>query len=118
MTARDEFLSVSNNKQQLITLIGDQLNKVGNIVIQTDANVNIIKKVVNTETLHSTTLIGEDKDLLMLLLLYCLPDLKPLYFRSDNQSRSNLKLYGINQMNHLGNKLYTQTIIPARLHRM
>jgi len=110
---RDEFLSIGSNKQQLITLIGDQLKEVGCTVIQAegDADVDIAKTAVNSTILHSTTLIGEDTDLLMLLLHYCMADGKPLYFRSDNQSRSNLKVYDINQMKHLlGNKLCTQLL--------
>ena len=106
----DEFLSVGSNKQQLIALIGELLKKVGCTVIQAlgDADVDIAKTAVDTTILHSTTLIGEDTDLLMFLLHYCIPDEKPLYFRSDNQARSNLKVYDINRMKHLlGNKLCT-----------
>ena len=110
---RDEFLSIRSNKQQLITLIGDQLKEVGCTVIQAegDADVDIAKTAVNSTILHSTTLIGEDTDLLMLLLHYCMSDGKPLYFRSDNQSRNNQKVYNINQMKHLlGSQLCTQLL--------
>ena len=109
----DEFLSVSSNKQQLIALIGEQLKKVCCTTIQAlgDADVDIAKTAVDTTILHSTTLIGEDTDLLMLLLHYCISDGKPLYFRSDNQSRSNLKVDDINRMKHLlGNKLCIQLL--------
>ena len=73
--------------------------------------MDIAKTAVNSTILHSTTLIGEDTDLLMLLLHYCMSDGKPLYFRSDNQSRNNQKVYNINQMKHLlGNQLCTQLL--------
>ena len=110
---RDEFLSVGSNKEQLIALIGDQLKKVGCTVIQAegDADVVIVKTAINSTTLHSTTLIGEDTDLLILLLHYCLQDGKPLYFRSDKQSRSNMKVYDIRQMKRLlGSRLCSQLL--------
>ena len=110
---RDEFLSIGSNKQQLITLIGDKLKEVGCTVIQADgdADVDIAKTAVNSTDMYSTTLIGEDTDLLLLLLHYCKADGKALYFRSDNQSRTNLKVYNINRMKQvLGNKLCTHLL--------
>ena len=89
-------------------LIGDQLKKVGYTSIQAlgNADVDIAKTAISSTILHSSTLIEEDTNLLMLLLHYCIPDRKALYFRSDNQSTSYLKVvYDINRMKHLGNKL-------------
>ena len=109
----DEFLSVSSNKQQLIALIGEQLKKVSCTIIQAlgDADVDIAKTAVDSTLLHSTTLIGEDTDFLMLLLHFCIPDGKPLCFRSDNQSRGNVKVDNINRILHLlGNKSCTQLL--------
>ena len=91
-----------------MALIGEQLKKVGCTDIQAlgDADVEIAKTVVDSTILHSTTL-----DLLMFLLHYYISDRKPLYFRSDNQSRSNMKADDIDRMKHLlGNKLCTQLL--------
>ena len=48
-----------------------------------DADVDIVKAAVDVSLLHTTTLIGEDTDLLVLLLYYVQGDSKGLYFRSD-----------------------------------
>ena len=48
-----------------------------------DADVDIVKKAVGTSLQHNTTLIGEDTDLLVLLLYYAHGEVMNLYFRSD-----------------------------------
>ena len=67
---KEEFLSRDVNKQRLINMITDKMIESGCIVISApgDADVNIVKAAVNASLLHTTTLIGEDTDLLVLLL--------------------------------------------------
>ena len=74
-------------------MISDELQNVGCTVIQTagDADVDIAKTAVDMACVHSTTLIGEDTDLLILLLHYCMADKQPLYFRSDKQGYQNVQ---------------------------
>lgn len=48
-----------------------------------DADVDIVKAAVSMSLYRSTTLIGEDTDLLVLLLYHATTDCKDLYFRSD-----------------------------------
>ncbi|KAJ8893920.1 hypothetical protein PR048_006521 [Dryococelus australis] len=48
-----------------------------------DADVEIVKAEVKASLIQTTTLIGEDIDLLVLLLYCAQPDSKNLYFRSD-----------------------------------
>lgn len=48
-----------------------------------DADLEIVKAAVTMSTTKSTTLIGEDTDLLILLLYHGKPESKELYFRSD-----------------------------------
>ena len=108
-----EFLSKGSNKRQLIILISDELRKVGCMVIQAegDADVDIAKAAANTAYSYSTTLIGEDTDLLIILLYYATSDGKQLYFRSDNHSRGIPKVYNINSIKHvLGSELCTQLL--------
>ena len=52
---------------------------------------------MNFSRRHSTTLIGEDTDLLVLLLHYADVDSRELYFRSDNATKA-LKVYNIKQL--------------------
>ena len=51
---------------------------------------------VDASLLHTTTLIGEDTDLLVLLLYYGQGDSKCLYFRSDKtKADGSFKVYDI-----------------------
>ena len=73
--------------------------------------MDITKTAVNSAQEHSTTLIGEDTDLLILLLHYAEANGKPLYFRSDNQSRGIPKVYYINNFKSiLGRELCAQLL--------
>ena len=46
----------------------------------------------------STTLIGEDTDLLVLLLYYMNPDNKSLLVRSDKKSTNQIRVYDISKL--------------------
>ena len=63
-----------------------------------DADVDIVKTVVDSSHQYSTTLIGEDTDLLILLLHYADtdPDIKDLYFRSNKTCAT--KVHNINKL--------------------
>lgn len=69
---KNDFLSRSCNKQGLINLMTEELEKKGCTVINAsgDADVDIVKAAVKASEHHPTTLIGEDTDLLILLLYY------------------------------------------------
>ena len=49
----------------------------------------------------SATLIGEDTDLLVLLLYHMKPGRKSVFFHSDNKSRSQVRVYNINKLKNL-----------------
>ena len=88
---KSEFLSVTSNKQTLINLMADELQAEGCHVVHAkgDADVDIVKAAVLAAESKPTTLIGEDTDLLVLLLYYCPSDVRcPLYFRSDKQAKT------------------------------
>jgi len=83
---KEDFLSNDENKQTLIKLISDRMRDTGCHVIQAegDADLDIVKAAVSMSSEKTTALIGEDTDLLVLLLHYASPtDGKKLYFRSD-----------------------------------
>ena len=69
---KEEFLSRYTNKQRLIQMISDQLRERDCIVVNAhgDADVDIVNTVVETYLQHTTTLIGKDTDLLVVLLYY------------------------------------------------
>ena len=83
---KDDFLSNGMNKHALMKLISGRLREKGCHTIQAegDADLDIVKAAVAMSEHISATLIGEDTDLLV-LLLYHAPanDCKHLYFRSD-----------------------------------
>ncbi len=95
---KDDFLSRSCNKQGLINLMTEDLEKKGCTVINAsgDADVDIVKAAVKASEHQPTTLIGEDTDLLILLLYYAGTNNRGLYFRSD-KSCKGIFLLGSNQ---------------------
>ena len=76
---KDQFLNTTSHKESMIRLISDKLRQHGCTVVQAsgDADVDIVEAAVSSSMTKSTTVIGEDTDLLVLLLF------KALYFRSD-----------------------------------
>jgi len=62
-------MSTDSNKQRLVS---DELRKRGCTVVNApgDADVIMVKAAVEKSLQHTTTLIGEDTDLLVLLLYY------------------------------------------------
>ena len=87
---KEDFLSNDTNKQAIIHLISQRLRQKGCHVIQAegDADVDIVKAAISMSSYHCTTLIGEDTDLLVLLLYHvALTNCKNLYFRSDSQTK-------------------------------
>ena len=74
------------NKQAINQLIMERLRQSGCEVIQAegDANVEIAKVAVTKSPFQSTTLAGEDTDILLMLLYYTeTTNCTALYFRSD-----------------------------------
>ena len=109
---KDEFLSRDCNKQGLINLISDELRKKECSVINApgDADVHIVRAAVAASSHQSTTLIGEDTDLLVLLLHYAPTENKGLYFRSDSTSRPS-KVYDISRIKSVfGNEFCSQLL--------
>ena len=98
---KEEFLSRDTNKQILIRMISDQLRERYCTVVNAhgDADVDIVKTAVETSLRHTTTLIGEDTDLLVLLLYYGQGEVMNLYFRSDkHKADGTIEVYHIHRI--------------------
>lgn len=83
---QDDFLSNPIKKQSFITYLRSEIIRNGGIAIQSpaDADVDITRIAVASAQTASTTLIGEDSDLFVLLLHYTDSTISnELYFRSD-----------------------------------
>ena len=89
---RDNFLGNTSNKDQIIKLIMQKLRKHGCFVNQAehDANFSIVLAAVDRSRQCSRTLIGEDTDLLLLLLYYADCKAKTLIFRPDKKNCRNV----------------------------
>ena len=100
---KDHFLANNSNKQALIYMIGDHLRQKGCHVIHAegDADVDIVKAAITMSSCKSTTLIGEDTDLLVLLLYLGVKDCKDLYFRSDKHKEKHINVYIIKVLKQL-----------------
>ena len=89
-------MSRDKNQASMIAIISAALTKKGCHDIQSpgDADVDIVKATVERSRHCITTLVGEDTDLLILLLHYSRTDNKIIYFRSDaNKQLKEHKLY-------------------------
>jgi len=89
---------VKKNKSDMIALISTELTKRGCRDIQSpgDADVDIVKTTVERSGYCTTTLVGEDTDLLILLLHYSRTDNEIIYFRSDaNKQSKEHRVYNI-----------------------
>ena len=96
---RDEFLSNNHNKQQIINILSNKLREIDvqSMQCEGDADVEIALAAVSSARNQQTTLIGEDTDLLILLLFHAPNDLpgKRLFFRSDKEIKSGNYSYDI-----------------------
>jgi hypothetical protein len=86
---KEDFLSNTKNKHHFIELLAECLRLRGVKVIccEGDADVEIAKVSVVMSSEATTTLIGEDTDLLLLLLYYADVNSHPLSFRSDKAKK-------------------------------
>jgi len=105
-------LSRDINKAAMITLISAALIRKGCRVIQSpgDADIDIVQATVERSRHCTTTLVGEDTDLLILLFHYSSTDNENTYFRSNKQSKER-RVYNINLLKGtLGNDVCTKLL--------
>ena len=86
---KDEFLSNQVNKQKFINLLYENLEHAGYSTrhAKGDADVMIVDSAITKERDQTTVLIGEDTDLLVLLLYHAEMDTKELFFRPEPRQR-------------------------------
>ena len=88
--SKDKFLSNDTNKQNIINLIGKILQIAGyNVVFsQEDADVDIVLAAIKESHYQNVTVVGEDTDLLILLLYYYSKQSDfQLLFQSDKHAK-------------------------------
>ena len=112
---KEEFLSRDTNKQRLIQMISDQLRERDCTVVNAhgNADMDIVKMAVETSLQHTTTLIGEYTDLLVLLVNYPQGEVMNLYFRSDKpKADGTIEVCHINRIQKvLGHEMCSQLML-------
>ena len=86
-----EFLKNSSNKERLIALISSELRNEGcsTIACDGDADLIVAQTALSLAAKSTVTVIGEDTDLLVLLLYHCQNSNFKLYIRSDRGTTEN-----------------------------
>ena len=97
---KDDFLSNPRNKERFIKYLGSKLQHAGRRVLyaKADADVLIVKTAIESAENNDTVLVGEDADLLV-LLLYHTPDAGyKVYFSPQVKSqKKSPKMWDIKQ---------------------
>lgn len=117
---KEQFLSNESNKQKMILLIGNLLRQHGCTVYHADgdADVDIALAVVSSSEGMHTTVIGEDTDLLILLLHHAKDNGFKLYYRSDIKRKTGAA-YSVQYSpysNDSGSRKLQLAFVSARIH--
>lgn len=90
---KEEFLNNKCNKQNFINMLSDVLKENGVMTIHADgdADLRIVMTAVNAAECQETVVIGEDTDLLMLLLHHANTETYPVFLKSEPKQNSTSK---------------------------
>ena len=99
-TSKEEFLSCTSNKSRFIVELGKILQSKGFTVLhdEGDADLQIVQSALTSAHRYPTVLVGEDTDLLVLLLHYSEEITKPLYLKSEPKKGCGGKVWNINSI--------------------
>ncbi len=95
---KKDFLSNKTNKQNFLSILSSCLKEAGCVTIhaRSDADVLIVQTALQSSKTVNTVLVGEDTDLLVLLLHHADKDGKELYFRPEpKENAKNVRLWNI-----------------------
>ncbi len=95
---KEHFLANNTNKQELINMLGNQLeqNKCTVHHAPGDADLLIVQKAVESAVTVDTVLVGDDTDLLILLCYHVSLDSHSMYFRPEpKKSTKNPRVWNI-----------------------
>ena len=118
---KDVFLSNKANKQRFITLLSSHLQQTGIGVInaEADADVQVAQTSIDSAASNDTVLVGDDRDLLILLCCNSKTTNCELYFRPEPKSNSQraARCWNIEQMQRVlgdqicDNLLFTHVLL-------
>ncbi|KAJ8896093.1 hypothetical protein PR048_001435 [Dryococelus australis] len=103
---KSTFLSNKMNIQWIINLVGMHLTQQGYQVVHSndDADLDIVMTCINSAEMETTTLIGEDTDLIILLLYWMPTSTFNIYVRSDINIGKQKAVTNINKNEELKEK--------------
>ena len=105
VSKKDRFLGNPDNKQNFIFMLGEVLEENGYSVkhAKGDADVLIVLTALELAETKDVVVIGEDTDLLVLLLHRANRSHKNIYFKSAAKQRSSkgLRLWNIHETRHI-----------------
>ena len=89
-TKKAEFLSKKHNKQRLIALLSQRLEQAGCEIHQArgDADIFIVQTALTSAAMQESVLIGDDTDLLVLLIYHTKNDRHNVIFRPETRRAS------------------------------
>ena len=97
---KEAFLSDPKNKQQFIDFLGTKLTNQGSHVFhdQADADLFIVQKAIESAESMDTVFIGDDTDLLVVLLHHMPPHSKNIFFASDCKKNTKGRVWNIKEV--------------------
>ncbi|KAA0192351.1 hypothetical protein HAZT_HAZT005538 [Hyalella azteca] len=96
-TKKEQFWTNASNKQEFVNMLSQKLVSAGCHVLQAegDADVLIAKTAVACANECSTTVIGEETDLLILLIFSSNPESEALYLQSDRKKGKKIPVWDV-----------------------
>ena len=97
---KDIFLNDPTNKQCFIQMLGEKLANEGCKVFHdpADADLLFVKKAVESALSIDTALVGDDTDLLVLLIFHASLSNKDIFFHSDRKTNSKSRVWNIKEV--------------------
>ena len=97
---KDAFLQSTSNKQQFIKLLSDELSNHGCQVFhdKADADLQIVQKTIDSANSAETILVGDDTDLLVLLLYHAPLDKHDVYFAPEPKRNTRNRIWNIKKV--------------------
>ena len=97
--SKELFLIAPQNKQCLIELLGEVLQEAGCEVFhaQADADVLIVQKAIESANSKDTVLVGDDSDLLVLLLYHLTSTSYNLFLAPEPKKNAKQRVWNIKQ---------------------
>ena len=112
--SRERFLSNQNNKQRFIDYLNDLLMQNGILTEKAsgDADRLIVKVALERARHCHTVVLGEDTDLLMLLLFHLTSQHWPVFFGSSRSGPNQARIWDIEKVQHeLGSNICQQLLV-------